>query len=122
LGETTLDLADVGRRLWLRRQRAKNSEHAADIADRLESIRAGQQARWNDFRALPSSRKGLTQVASWSAVLLAGYVFVLPSGPSDMSGSATPGSTGSGSGGKQFYSPIGVTTPGQCWISDCVES
>lgn len=98
LGRTSLDLIDGGRKLWLRRQRGQFPERAADIDSKLESIRAGQQARWNNFRAQPSARKGLIQVASWSAVLLAGYVFVLPSGPSGL-----PGSAGSGSGGKKVY-------------------
>jgi hypothetical protein len=79
---------------------------AAEVDRQLESIRAGQEARWNEFRPLPPGRKRLIQIASWSAVLLAAYAFAPPSGPSGQ-----PGSAGSGSGGSATGSASGTKVP-----------
>jgi hypothetical protein len=99
LGRTSLDLVDGGRKLWLRRQRGKPSERAAELDGKLEAIRAGQQTRWNDFHSLPAARKRLIQIASWSAALLAAYALVPPTWPSRMPGSAESGSGDAGSSG-----------------------
>jgi len=96
LGRTSLDLVDGGLKLWLRRERGKTSERAAEIDSKLESIRAGQQTRWSDFRSLPAARKRLIQIASWSAALLAAYASVPPSGPPGPPDSAGSGRAGSG--------------------------